>query len=231
MSKRILTGIRANGDIHLGNYLGAIKPMLDISKNLDSSDQFFMFVPDLHSITTEVDYSKLFQTTIDNIKIYLAAGLETNSKNIFLYRQSMIPAHSEMAWLLSCFSYFGELSRMTQFKDKSEGKSNVSVGLFAYPIMMAADILLYSADYIPVGDDQRQHIELTRDLAIRINNKFDSKIFTPPQPWDKQLDFVDQQEGIRIRSLSNPSKKMSKSVMDPKGTILLKDNPEEAAKK
>ncbi len=231
MSKRILTGVRANGDIHLGNYLGGIRPMVKQSNELANGDKLFMFVPDLHSITTPVNYSNLFATTINNIRIYLASGLNKDNEDVYLYRQSQISAHSELSWLLSCFGYFGELSRMTQFKDKSEGKANVSVGLFSYPILMAADILLYSADYIPVGDDQKQHIELTRDLAIRVNNKFDKEIFKLPKKWSKQLEFMNIDEGVRIRSLSDSTKKMSKSIDDPKGTILLKDNPLDAAKK
>jgi tryptophanyl-tRNA synthetase len=156
-----------------------------------------------------------------------------------MFRQSRVPAHTELAWHLSCFSYYGEISRMTQFKDKSqkmevEGGS-ITVGLFTYPILMAADILLYDIEYVPVGDDQKQHLEITRDIAQRINNKFvqtfPEGVFVLPRDWKSQLEFAGQEEGIRIRSLSNPTKKMSKSVADPKGTILLSDYPAAAAKK
>ena len=232
MSKTILTGLQATGKIHLGNYLGALKPMVEKQKSLQNDDKFFMFIPDLHSFTTPIDYSSLYQKTINNLKIYLASGINPTQKNVILYRQSHIPAHSELAWILNCFSYFGEISKMTQFKDKSQGKNEtVSIGLFTYPILMAADILLYGADYIPLGDDQKQHLELARNLAIRFNNKFEKQIFVVPKSWKEQLDFMDLKEGIRIRSLQNPTAKMSKSVEDPKGTILLEDEPKNAAKK
>jgi tryptophanyl-tRNA synthetase len=154
----------------------------------------------------------------------------------YIYRQSYIPAHSELTWILDCFAYFGEMSRMTQFKDKSDGQANVSVGLFNYPVLMAADILLYNARYVPVGDDQKQHLELARDLGIRMNNKFENVfpdgVFTVvPEDWKKQLEFADRDNGVRIRSLRNPEKKMSKSVEDPAGTIGMTDDPAEAAKK
>jgi tryptophanyl-tRNA synthetase len=167
----ILTGLRANGEFHLGNYLGAILPMVNLQQKHANDYQLNMFVPDLHSFTTLIDHSTLYDQTIQNLKMFLAAGLDINQPNTYIYRQSYIPAHSELTWILDCFSYFGELSRMTQFKDKSEGKDNVSVGLFNYPVLMAADILLYNAKWIPVGEDQRQHVEFARDLSMRINNK------------------------------------------------------------
>ena len=240
MSNTILTGLRANSDLHLGNYLGGILPLVELQKKLGKEDRFFFFVPDLHSFTTPVDHSKLYETTLQNIKIYLAAGFDPEPENVFLYRQSAISAHSELAWILSCFSYMGEMSKMIQFKEKSQKANDtnesIGVGLFTYPILMAADILLYGADYIPVGEDQRQHIEITRDIAIRINNKFSEQfpkgVFeTAPKPWKDQLKFTSRAEGIRIRSLVNPLAKMSKSVADPKGTILLTDTPQDAAKK
>ncbi len=230
MNKTVLTGLQATGKMHLGNYLGAIKPMVKKSKELKIDDKFFFFVPDLHSFTTEIDYSLLYSRIIENVKIYLASGLDYHKPNVFLYRQSKISAHSELAWILNCFTYFGEASKMTQFKDKSEGKDSVGVGLFTYPILMAADILLYGADYIPLGEDQRQHLELSRNLAQRFNNKF-GEVFIEPKPWKEQLEFMNLKEGVRIRSLQNPEKKMSKSVIDPKGTITLTDEPEEAVKK
>lgn len=232
MSKTILTGLQATGKIHLGNYLGAIKPMVEKQKSLEDGDKFFMFIPDLHSFTTPIDYSTLYQKVIDNLKIYLASGINSTQKNVTLYRQSHVSAHSELAWILNCFSYFGEISKMTQFKDKSQNKNQtVSVGLFTYPILMAADILLYGAEYIPLGDDQKQHLELARNLAIRFNNKFEEEVFVIPKTWQEQLDFMNLKEGVRIRSLQNPTAKMSKSVEDPKGTILLEDEPKQAVKK
>ena len=226
----ILTGIRSNGELTLGNYLGAILPLIELQKRHAGEYQINMFVPDLHSFTTPVEHGQLYQNTLDNLKLFVAAGLDIQNSDTFIYRQSYIPAHSELTWILDCFVYMGELSRMTQFKDKSEGKDNVSAGLFNYPALMAADILLYGAKYIPVGEDQRQHIELTRDVAIRMNNKFD-ELFVVPEEWNKQVEFANRTAGVRIRSLRNPEKKMSKSIEDPGGTILLTDNPDEAAKK
>lgn len=233
MSKEvILTGLRSNAEFHLGNYLGAIKPMVRLQHELKGQYQLNMFVPDLHSFTTPIDHSTLYQQTIDNVRLYIAAGLDIENEDTFVYRQSHIPAHSELTWILSCFAYFGELSRMTQFKDKSDGSSdNVTSGLFIYPVLMAADILLYGTHWVPVGEDQQQHLEITRDLAIRLNNKFEQELFVVPYEWKKQLEFVGMEKGIRIRSLRTPEKKMSKSVEDPAGTIMLSDKPEEAAKK
>jgi len=226
----ILTGLRTNAEYHLGNYLGAILPMVRLQQEHAGDYQVNMFAPDLHSFTTEVDHGTLYAQTMKNLKVFVAAGMPIQSKNFYLYRQSFIPAHSELTVILNNFAYFGELSRMTQFKDKSEGKVNVSAGLFDYPVLMAADILLYGASYVPVGDDQKQHLELTRDIAIRLNNKF-GDIFTVPKDWKHQLEFSKRLEGARIRSLRNPDAKMSKSVSDPSGTILLTDTPEAAAKK
>lgn len=226
----ILTGLRSNSEFHIGNYLGAIVPMVQLQHGLRDQYQLNMFVPDLHSFTTPIDHTKLYQQTVDNIKVYVAAGLDIENKNTFVYRQSHIPAHAELTWILDCFAYFGELSRMTEFKDKSDNQANVSVGLFNYPVLMAADILLYGAKWVPVGEDQRQHLELTRDLALRMNNKF-GELFVVPNEWQKQLEFVGLDRGTRIRSLRNPEKKMSKSVEDPAGTVMLTDKPDEAAAK
>ncbi|MGD8373893.1 MAG: tryptophan--tRNA ligase [Candidatus Woesebacteria bacterium] len=235
--ERVLTGIRSNGEPHIGNYLGAMLPMIEIQKRHEQSKEMFFFVPDLHSFTTPVDHTTLYQHTVRNLKYYVAAGMDFWAEGTFLYRQSYISAHSELTWILNCFAYFGELGRMTQFKDKSANEErNVSVGLFDYPVLMAADILLYNARYIPVGEDQRQHLEITRDLGIRINNKFED-VFSDgvfkviPENWDKQLEFSQRDRGVRIRSLRNPEKKMSKSVSDPAGTIGLLDDPKDAAKK
>lgn len=228
----ILTGLRSNSDLHLGNYLGAILPMVNLQKNLTHEDRMFMFVPDLHSFTTPVDHGTLYENSLDNVRAFLAAGFDSRNESSVLYRQSMITAHSEMQWILSCFAYYGEANRMTEFKDKAEkmGNKAVSVGLFNYPILMAADILLYSADYVPLGDDQKQHMELTRTLAQRFNEKF-GEIFTVPKPWKEQLEFSGRNMSVRIKSLSHPENKMSKSVDDHKGTILLSDSEEEARKK
>lgn len=225
----VLTGLRANTEFHLGNYLGAILPMVELQKKHAGRYQMNMFIPDLHSFTTPIDHGKLYRQTIDNIKIFLAAGLDIEDRDTFIYRQSFVPAHSELTWILDCFTYFGEASRMIEFKEKAERQENVSVGLFNYPVLMAADILLHNAKYIPVGEDQRQHLELARDLAQRMNNKF-NELFIVPEPWEKQLEFAGR-ESIRIRSLRNPANKMSKSVEDPAGTIMLSDNPDDAAKK
>lgn len=227
----ILTGIRSNDTPTLGNYLGAFLPMVELQKKFAGDYQLNMFVPDLHSFTTPVTHEVLYENTIRNLKFFIAAGLDLHQQDTYIYRQSYIPAHSEMTWLLDCFAYFGELSRMTQFKEKSDGQSNVSVGLFNYPVLMAADILLYGAKWVPVGDDQKQHLELARDIAQRLNNKFGNDLLVAPADWKAQLAFATRDNGIRIRSLTSPEKKMSKSVSDPRGTILLTDDPNDAAKK
>lgn len=228
----VLTGIRVNNEPTLGNYLGAIKPMVDIAKNKANKFQFNMFVPDLHSLTTPVDYRSLENNTINILKIYVAAGLPIDSRNVLIYRQSYIPAHSELSWILSCFTGFGEASRMVEFKDKSKRLSSdrVSVGLFNYPILMASDILLYDAKWVPVGDDQRQHLELCITLAERFNSLF-GETFTVPMAKSKQNIILERLSSPRIRSLKNPKNKMSKSIDDPNGTILLSENPKLAAKK
>lgn len=231
MSKKvILTGLRTNAGYHLGNYLGAILPMVQLQKEHLGEYQVNMFAPDLHSFAGDTDHETLFRQTMDNLKVFVASGMPIDNPDFFMYRQSFIPAHSELTVILNNFAYFGELSRMTQFKDKSEGAETVSAGLFDYPVLMASDILLYGASYVPVGEDQRQHLELTRDLGIRMNNKF-GELFTVPEEWKKQLEFSHRLEGSRIRSLRNPEKKMSKSINDPNGTIQLTDSPDEASKK
>lgn len=233
MSKSvILTGIRSNEEPTLGNYLGAIAPIVKMANQKADDYQVNMFVPDLHSFTTPIDHKTLYQRTVRNIKLFVAAGLPYDHDSVYLYRQSYIPAHSELAWILSCFTGFGEASRMVEFKDKAErlGQGQVSVGLFNYPILMAADILLHKAEWIPVGDDQRQHIEITRDIAIRMNGKF-GDLFVVPHDIKKQQAFIDRDGAPRIRSLKSPESKMSKSVSDPNGTILLSDKPDDAAKK
>ena len=231
MSKEvILTGLRSNSEFHLGNYLGAILPMVEMQKKHAGKYQLNMFIPDLHSFTTPIDHGTLYEQTLKNLKVFVAAGLDIDQPDTFIYRQSYIPAHSELTWIFDCFTYMGELSRMTEFKEKADRQNNVSVGLFNYPALMAADILLYKANWVPVGEDQRQHLELTRDLAMRFNNKF-GEIFVVPHEWTKQIEFTGVEKGVRIRSLRNPEKKMSKSVDDPAGTIMLTDDPDAAAQK
>ncbi|PSO43088.1 tryptophan--tRNA ligase [Candidatus Saccharibacteria bacterium QS_5_54_17] len=228
----ILTGIRANNDLHLGNYAGAMLPMVDMAGKQAGDYQFNFFVPDLHSFTTPIDHDSLYGQTLATVRMYAAAGLPMDHGDVHVYRQSRVPAHSELTWILSCFTYFGEMSRMTQFKDKSQktGGDNASVGLFAYPILMAADILLYGAEYVPVGDDQTQHLEFTRDIADRMNNQF-GQLFTLPKPVKEQHQFFGTEQGLRIRNLIDPTRKMDKSDETGKGVIFLSDPPETARKK
>jgi tryptophanyl-tRNA synthetase len=228
----ILTGLRANNDLTIGNYFGAMLPMIDMVKTRSSDYQINMFIPDLHSFTTPIDHSTLYEQILHNARLFVAAGLPLDNDNIFLYRQSYIPAHSELTWILDCFTGFGEMNRMTQFKDKSGsiGADRTSVGLFNYPVLMAADILLYNATYVPVGDDQSQHLEFTRDIAERMNSRF-GDIFTVPEAVAKQHEFFGKDQGLRIKDLVSPTKKMSKSDELGKGVIFLGDNPDEAAKK
>jgi tryptophanyl-tRNA synthetase len=228
----ILTGIRANNNLTIGNYFGAILPIIDMAKKRSSEYQINMFIPDLHSFTTPIEHETLYEQILNNARLFVAAGLPIDNDNIYLYRQSYIPAHSELTWILDCFTGFGEMSRMIQFKEKSAtiGDDRVSVGLFNYPVLMAADILLYDAKYIPVGDDQTQHLEFARDIADRMNSKF-GDIFTVPEPVKAQHEFFGKDQGLRIMDLINPSKKMSKSDESGRGVIFLSDNPAVAAKK
>lgn len=232
MSKEvILTGIRSNEEPTLGNYLGAFVPMVQLQQHYAGRYQLNMFVPDLHSFTTPIDHTTLYENTLTNLKYFIAAGLDITDEHTFLYRQSFIPAHSELTWILDCFTGFGEMSRMTQFKEKSADTNNtVTVGLFNYPVLMAADILLYNARWVPVGEDQFQHLEITRDIALRMNHKF-GELFTVPESTAKQTAFIQRDTGLRIRSLTNPEKKMSKSSTDQKSKINLADTPAQARKK
>ncbi len=214
----------------LGNYLGALLPMVRLANKYSKTGEFQVniFVPDLHSIISEVD-GNLQENTLRSLKYYLAAGLEVN-ENVHIYRQSYVPAHAELCWILNCVATMGETSRMTQYKEKSEGRESCNVAIFDYPILMAADILLYSADYVPIGEDQFQHIELTRNLAMRFNHKF-GEIFTVPVKTAEQVKFMGTDDGVRIRDLLNPEKKMSKSNKAENSKIMLDDAPEKAAKK
>ena len=253
----ILTGVRANNNIHIGNYFGAILPIINMAKRRSDEYDINLFIPDLHSFTTPIDHSKLYGSILNNARVYTAAGLPLDNSSIHLYRQSRISAHSELAWILDCFTGFGEMSRMTQFKDKSKklhddqisfarrssnasihllralgiiGGDIISVGLFNYPVLMAADILLYGASYVPVGDDQTQHLEFTRDIAERMNRKF-GDLFIVPKPVIQQHQFFGKDQGLRIKDLVNPVKKMSKSDESGKGIIFLSDDPKSAHKK
>lgn len=233
MSKKvILTGIRANNDLTLGNYFGAILPIIDMAIKKADQYQINLFVPDLHSFTTPVDHSLLQSQIKHNLRLFVAAGLPLNHPDVHVYRQSYVPAHSELTWILDCFTGVGEMNRMTQFKDKSGGLGDdrTSMGLFNYPVLMAADILLYGATYVPVGEDQTQHLEFTRDIAERLNSKF-GELFTVPKEVKKQHEFFGNDQGLRIKDLQDPTKKMSKSDETGKGVIFLGDKPEVAAKK
>ncbi len=226
--KTILTGIRTNSVLTLGNYLGALLPMVRLANKHSKDSHVNIFVPDLHSIISEVD-GDLKANIIRTIKYYLAAGLELN-ENVHFYRQSYVPAHSELCWILNCVATMGETSRMIQYKEKSKGQESCNVGIFDYPILMAADILLYSAEFVPVGEDQFQHIEMARNLAMRFNNRFGETFVVPARTSD-QVKFMEVENAIRIRDLLNPEKKMSKSTAAENSKIMLDDEPAKAAKK
>jgi tryptophanyl-tRNA synthetase len=229
----ILTGIRANNDLTIGNYFGAILPIIDMAKKQSEKFQINMFIPDLHSFTTPIDHAKLQEQILHNLRIFVASGLPIDNSDIHLYRQSFIPAHSELTWILDCFTGVGEMNRMTQFKDKSTGLNDerTSMGLFNYPVLMAADVLLYGASYVPVGEDQTQHLEFMRDIGERLNTRFNEELFIIPEPVKKQHEFFGKDQGLRIKDLQDPTKKMSKSDETGKGVIYLGDTPENAAKK
>ncbi len=265
MKKRVFSGVQPSGDLHIGNYLGAI---VNWVRSQEEHDNVFCIV-DLHAITVPQDPKILKHRTLENAKMYLAAGIDPKKSTLFV--QSDRPEHSELAWILNCFTYFGEMKRMTQFKDKTgiqlgrnftlpdtsdrlisnydnkqliaiireieaewknsdtwriqnkRKEESISVGLFDYPVLMAADILLYDTDEVPVGDDQKQHVEITRDIAQRINNKF-GKVFTVPEP-------VIKKEGARIMSLTDPTKKMAKSDQNENSYVLLRDDADTIYKK
>jgi tryptophanyl-tRNA synthetase len=209
---RVLSGIQPTGDTHLGNYLGALRNWVEFQ---DEHDAFYCVV-DLHALTVEHNPEELRAKTLSMAQILLAAGIDPERSTLFV--QSHIPEHSELAWILNCVATMGELSRMTQFKEKSEGRESVSVGLFDYPVLQAADILIYDADLVPVGEDQRQHLELTRDIAQRFNHNFGRTFVVP--------DAVFPKVGAKIYDLQEPTKKMSKSADSPQGTVLVLDPPE-----
>lgn len=215
--KRLLTGLKPSGELTLGSYIGGIKQSVKLQEEYDS----FLFVPDLHAITVPQDPNLLKERIRKNVALYLACGIDPEKNTIYLQSQNVY--HANLSWILECHTYMGEASRMTQYKDKTSKGENVSVGLFTYPILMAADILLYDADFIPVGVDQKQHVELARDIATRFNNKY-GESFTLPEPLIPKI-------GAKIMDLQNPTKKMSKSDGDTKGSILLLDTEEVIRKK
>ena len=217
--KRMLSGIKPTGEMTLGNYIGALRNFVKYQDDYE----LYVFIANLHCITVPIEPKELRRNLKDAIAIYLACGLDPEKSTIFL--QSDVPEHAQLGWIMTCMSYMGELGRMTQFKEKTANATNesISTGLFVYPPLMAADILLYDADYVPVGEDQKQHVELTRDLAQRFNNRY-SPTFTVPEPLIPQV-------GARIMSLSDPSKKMSKSEESNKGCIYLLDDLKVARKK
>lgn len=216
--KVLYSGMQATGNLTLGNYLGALKNWLGLSNEFEC----FWGVMDLHSITVRQNPSEFRKRARNLLTLYIAAGLDP-VKNC-IYFQSHVSAHSELSWILSCFTYVGELNRMTQFKDKAaKHADNVNAGLFTYPVLMAADILLYQADYVPVGKDQMQHLEITRDIAMRFNNIY-GDVFTVPEAYIGK-------SGAKIMSLQEPSKKMSKSDENVNGSIYLMDDPDTVLRK
>lgn len=215
--KKMLTGLQPTGVITFGNYIGSIKQMVKYQDEYES----YIFIADLHSITVPQDPEILRKNIRSLVAIYLACGIDPDKNVIFI--QSENEYHANMSWMLECNTYFGELSRMTQFKDKSQKNVNFSSGLFTYPVLMAADILAYDIDYVPVGIDQKQHVELTRDIAIRFNKKY-GDTFKIPEP-------LISDRGTKILDLVDPSKKMSKSSENPKGVIFLLDDLDSIRKK
>ena len=214
--KIMLSGIQPSGDLHLGNYLGAVK---NWGARADEFDCYY-FMADLHTLTVRQNPAELRRRTLEQLAQYIACGIDPEKNTLFV--QSHVHEHAELGWILNCYTMFGELSRMTQFKDKSaKNADNINGGLFTYPALMAADILLYQADYVPVGEDQRQHCELTRDIAVRFNNIY-GEVFKIPEAYVPKA-------GARVMGLANPGSKMSKS--DPAGCVFLMEKPEDIARK
>ena len=216
--KVILSGIQPSGELTLGSYLGAIKNWVELA---DEYDCYYMMA-DMHSITVRQNPADLRRRTLTQMAAYIACGLDPEKNTIFI--QSHVPAHAELAWVLNCYTMFGELSRMTQFKDKSaKNADNINAGLFTYPALMAADILLYQADLVPVGGDQKQHVEICRDIANRFNGVY-GEVFQIPEPYIPKV-------GARIMSLTSPDSKMSKSDKDPNGCVYVLEKPEDILRK
>ena len=216
--KRIFSGAQPTGNVHLGNYLGALRNWVALQHEYES----FFCIVNLHAITSRQDPKLLAEKTKELAQIYLAVGIDPNVSTIFI--QSDVPEHTELTWILNCIARVSELERMTQFKEKArKQRENVGVGMFDYPVLMAADILLYQTDLVPVGEDQKQHLELTRDLAIRFNRDY-GETFKVPEPYIPKV-------GARIMSLSDPAKKMSKSDDDPGGCVMLLDDADSIQRK
>jgi len=216
--KVMLSGIQPSGDLTLGSYLGAIKNWKERAEEFDC----YYFMADLHSITVRQVPADLRRRTMEQLAQYIACGLDPEKNTLFV--QSHVPAHTQLGWVLDCYTMFGELSRMTQFKDKSQKNAeNINAGLFTYPALMAADILLYQPDYVPVGGDQKQHVELCRDVAERFNGVY-GDVFKIPEPYIPKV-------GARIMSLTTPTNKMSKSDHDQNGCVYLMEKPEDIARK
>ncbi len=209
--KRVFSGVQPTGNLHIGNYLGALKQFVELQ---DEAECIYCVV-DMHSITVPQDPKELKSHTLDIAALYMAVGIDP--KKSIIFAQSTVPGHAELNWILTCNSYTGELSRMTQYKQKSHGAESAPTGLFMYPVLMAADILLYDTDIVPVGNDQKQHIELTRDLAIRINNKYGETFVVPEGRFMKA--------GARVMALDDPTAKMSKSAPNEMSRISLLDDP------
>ena len=214
--KVMLSGIQPSGELHLGNYLGAIRNWVERTDEFDN----YYFLADLHTLTVRQVPADLRRHTLELLASYIACGLDPEKNTLFI--QSHVPAHAELGWVLNCYTMFGELSRMTQFKDKSaKHADNINGGLFTYPCLMAADILLYQPDYVPVGEDQKQHVELTRNVAQRFNNLY-GEVFKVPEPYIPKT-------GARVMSLNDPASKMSKSI--PEGCVFLLDEPDDIRRK
>ena len=215
--KRVLTGLQPSGELTLGSLIGSISQMVKYQEEYES----FMFVPDMHAITVKQDPKLLKERIIKNVALYIACGLDPSKNTIYIQSENLY--HANLSWVLECHTYIGEASRMTQFKDKSKKQENVTVGLFTYPILMASDILLYDADYVPVGIDQKQHVELARNIADRFNKMY-GDTFKLPEPLIPEV-------GAKIMDLSDPTKKMSKSDATGKGVIYLLDDEKTIRKK
>lgn len=214
----VLSGCQPSGQLTMGNYMGALRQWVDMQ---DENDCLYMIV-DLHAITVRQDPEALNKACLDGLALYLACGIDPKKSSIFM--QSHVPEHAQLSWVLNCYTQMGELNRMTQFKDKSlKNASNINVGLYSYPVLQAADILVYQANKVPVGEDQKQHLELTRDIATRFNNLY-GDVFTIPDP------FIPE-SGARVMSLQDPMKKMSKSDDNPNNVIGLLEDPKKLAKK
>lgn len=218
LKKRVFSGIKPTGDLTLGSYLGAIKNWID----LQDEYQCLYCIVDMHAITIRNDPEVLRRRSLEQLAQYIASGIDPQKSAIYI--QSHVPQHAELSWILGCYSMLGELNRMTQFKDKvRKGSDNLNAGIYTYPVLMAADILLCQADLVPVGEDQKQHVELARDIAVRFNGIY-GETFKLPEPFVPKV-------GARIKSLTDPESKMSKSDEDPEGSIFIMDSPDQIMKK